>query len=189
MVKQWGKFRKSRLPVYLEADELAMLLAASPPRHRLYFLLCARAGLRSSEAARLRHEDLIWCDGQPSILRLIGKGDREAMLPLGPALQAALNAVSVRGAKGWLFPGYKTHITDRQARYWLVEACEKVGIPREKAHPHALRHSFATHLLRAGVDLIEVRDLMRHSSLAITSIYLHTCPDRLRAAVDTLDAA
>ena len=189
MVKQWGKFRKSRLPVYLEADELAMLLAASPPRHRLYFLLCARAGLRSSEAARLRHEDLIWCDGLPSILRLIGKGDKEAMLPLGPALQAALNAISARGATGWLFPGYKTHITDRQARYWLVEACEKVGIPREKAHPHALRHSFATHLLRQGVDLMTIKELMRHSSLSTTEIYLHLNPDRLRAAVDTLDAA
>ena len=43
-----GKYRKSRLPVYLEADELEALLAASPPRRRLYFLLCARAGLRSS---------------------------------------------------------------------------------------------------------------------------------------------
>ena len=186
MVNLRGEHRKWRLPTYLEPDELDALLAIAPPRHRLYFLFCARAGLRSSEAARLRHEELIWCNGTPSILRLIGKGDKEAMLPLGPSLQAALSAVSARGARGWLFPGYKTHITDRQARYWLVEACEKVGISRDKAHPHALRHSFATHLLRCGVDLIEVRDLMRHSSLAITSIYLHSCPERLRDAVDRL---
>lgn len=181
-----GNHRKSRLPVYFEPDELELLLAVSPPRHRLYFLLCARAGLRSSEAARLRHEELIWNNGTPSIVRLIGKGDKEAMLPLGPFLQDALKAVSVRGTKGWVFPGYRTHITDRQARTWLVEACERAGIARVKAHPHALRHSFATHLLRCGVDLIEVRDLMRHSSLAITSIYLHTCPERLRSAVDRL---
>ncbi|KKK54923.1 hypothetical protein LCGC14_3079760, partial [marine sediment metagenome] len=70
----------------------------------------------------------------------------------------------------------------------LVGACEKAGIPRHKAFPHALRHSFATHLLRQGVDLIEVRDLMRHSSLAITSIYLHSNPERLQEAVDTIDS-
>ena len=183
-----GEHRKSRLPVYLEPDELEALLAVSPPQHRLYFLLCARAGLRSSEAARLRHEELIWCNGFPSILRLIGKGDKEAMLPLGPSLQAALAAVSARGAVGWVFPGYKTHIVDRQARYWLVEACEKAGIAREKAHPHALRHSFATHLLRAGVDLMTIKELMRHSSLSTTEIYLHLDPQRLQYAVDRLDA-
>src|SRR3990167_9137647 len=149
-----GEHRKSRLPVYLEPDELEDLLAVSPPVHRLYFLLCARAGLRSSEAAKLRHEELIWSNGLPSILRLIGKGDKEAMLPLGPALQAALAAVSARGDVGWVFPGYKTHIVDRQARYWLVGACERAGIARHKAPPHALRHSFATHLLRAGGGLM-----------------------------------
>ena len=58
-MKKRGEHRKLRLPVYLEPDELEDLLAVAPPRHRLYFLLCARAGLRSSEAARLRHEELI----------------------------------------------------------------------------------------------------------------------------------
>jgi len=178
--------RQFRLPTYLEPEQLTALLAVSPPRHRLYFLLCARAGLRSSEAARVRHEDITWRNGEPSILRVIGKGDKEALLPLNAALRCALLKFTQLGSTGWLFPGYKTHIVDRQARYWLVEACEKAGIPRRKAYPHALRHSFATHLLRRGVDLIEVRDLMRHSSLAITSIYLHTCPERLRDAVERL---
>src|SRR3990167_11083540 len=73
-----GEHRKSRLPVYFEPDELEDLLAVSPPQHRLYFLLCARAGLRCSEAAKLRHEELIWSNGLPSIIRLIGKGDKEA---------------------------------------------------------------------------------------------------------------
>ena len=181
-----GEHRKSRLPVYLEPDELEVLLAVSPPQHRLYFLLCARDGLRSSEAARVRHEELIWSNGTPSILRLIGKGDKEAMLPLGPSLQGALSAVSARGAEGWVFPGYKTHIVDRQARYWLVEACERAGIARAKAHPHALRHSFATHLLRQGADLLTIMTLMRHASLSTTQIYLHVDPERMRSVVDML---
>ena len=178
---------RKRLPSYFEPEELAELLRVSPPRHQLYYLLCARVGLRSSEAARVRHEDIIWRNGEPAILHTIGKGDKEALLPLGPSLRALIPQFSAPDSEGWLFPGYKMHVVDRQARYWLVEDCERAGIPREKAHPHALRHSFATHLLREGVDLIEVRDLLRHSSLAITSIYLHSNPERLQEAVNTID--
>ena len=134
----------------------------------------------------MRHEDIEWKDGQPSILRVVGKGDKEALLPLNAALRCALLKFTERGATGWLFPGYKTHIVDRQARYWLVDACKKAGIPRRKAFPHALRHSFATHLLRQGVDLVTIMTLMRHSSLSTTEIYLHLDPDQLREAVETL---
>ena len=178
--------KKSRLPTYMEPDELTALLAVSPPQHRLYFLLCARAGLRSSEAARVRREDIIWRDGQPAILRVIGKGDKEALLPLAPSLRRAL--AREPDGEGWLFPGYKTHIVDRQARYWLGAAARRAGIARKKAHPHALRHSFATHLLRQGVDLRSIQELMRHSSLSTTEIYLHLNPERLQQAVDVLDA-
>ena len=179
---------RKRLPSYLEPEELAALLRVSPPRHQLYFLLCARAGLRSSEAAGLRHEDIIWRNGDPAILRVIGKGDKEALLPLGPSLRALIAQFSAPNTEGWLFPGYKNgrHLTDRVPRYWLVDACEKAGIPRRKAFPHALRHSFATHLLRQRVDLVSIKELMRHSSLSTTEIYLHLDPDRLREAVETL---
>ena len=185
-MKMRDEHRKSRLPTYLEPDELEALLAVSPPVHRLYFLLCARAGLRSSEAAKVRHEDIIWC-GEPTILRVIGKGDKEALLPLARSLRTALRDFTAPDTEGWLFPGYRTHIVDRQARYWLVDACVRAGIARRKAHPHALRHSFATHLLRQGVDLMAIRDLMRHSSLSTTEIYLHLDPGRLQGAVDMLD--
>ena len=180
--------KSQRLPTYFEVEEFEALLAVSPPRHRLYFLLCARAGLRSSEAAKVRHDDIIWRD-EPAILRVIGKGDKEALLPLARSLRVALTEVSDPQRRGWLFPGYRTHIVDRQARYWLVEACERACIPRHKAFPHALRHSFATHLLRQGVDLMSIKTLMRHSSLSTTEIYLHLDPERLRYAVDRLDAA
>lgn len=178
-----------RLPTYLEPEELAAVLAAAPPRRRLFYLLCARAGLRVAEAVAVRHEDVQWRDGLPSILRLIGKGDKEALLPLAPSLRALVFALSAPDAEGWLFPGYRNghHLADRQARYWLVEDAARAGVARHKAHPHALRHSFATHLLREGVNLVEIMDLMRHSSLQITSVYLHTAPLRLQDAVNALD--
>jgi len=178
-----------RLPTFLEAEELEALLAASPPRHKLYFLLCARAGLRSSEAASVRHEDITWRDGEPAALRLVGKGNKEALLPLAASLRELLLDFTAPDARGWLFPGYKGHLVDRQARFWLVEACERAGIPRSKAHPHSLRHSFATHLLREDVNLREVQELMRHSFISTTSLYLHTNPQRLQDAVDRLDHA
>jgi len=183
--------RISRLPDYLETEELATLLAAADPRQRLYFLLCCRAGLRSFEACKLRHEDITWRDGRPLHLRLIGKGNKEAMLPLAHSIRALLPSFSDPAACGWLFPGRwpGEHLSPRRAREWIEETCGRAGLPRHKAHLHALRHSFATHLLRQGVALTEVRELMRHSNIATTSIYLHTTPERLQAAVDALDSA
>ena len=180
--------KKSRLPDYLEPAELDALLAAAPPVHRLYFLLCARAGLRASEAAGLRDEDIIWRDGEPAILHVIGKGNKEALLPLAPSLRCYLPAFTQPGQRGWLFNGYKGgHLRRAAASVWLLADAEKANIPRRKAHLHALRHSFATHLLRAGVDLVTIRELMRHASLASTQIYLHVNPERLQYAVDRLE--
>jgi len=183
--------RIKRLPDYLEAEELAALLAEADPRQRLYFLLCYRAGLRAFEACKVRHEDILWRDGQPLHLRLIGKGNKEAMLPLAHSIRALLPGFSDPAARGWLFPGRNPgeHISQRMASYWMAGACERAGVSRRKAHLHALRHSFATHLLRQGVTLKEVQELMRHSNIATTSIYLHTTPERLQQAVDTLDRA
>ena len=184
-----GKVVK-KLPDYLEPDELDALLAAAPPRHRLYFLLCARAGLRASEAAALRDEDIIWRDGEPAILHVIGKGNKEALLPLALSLRRYLPAFTQPARRGWLFVGYKGgHLTRGAASVWLMADAERAGIPRCKAHIHALRHSFATHLLRAGVDLVTIRELMRHASLVSTQVYLHVNPQRLQFAVDMLDGA
>jgi integrase/recombinase XerD len=68
----------------------------------------------------------------------------------------------------------------------MTKTCRRTGIEGKKAHLHSLRHSFATHLLRGGVNIRDVQDLMRHSNLSTTSRYLHTTPERLTAAVDTL---
>src|SRR3990167_9018569 len=127
--------RIKRLPDYLEAEELAALLAEADPRQRLFFLLCYRAGLRAFEACKVRHEDIVWRDGLPLHLRLIGKGGKEAMLPLAHSIRALLPTFSDPAARGWLFPGRQSgdHLSPRRAREWMVSACERAGVSRRKA--------------------------------------------------------
>src|SRR3972149_3943524 len=123
--------RIKRLPDYLEAEELAALLAEADPRQRLYFLLCYRAGLRAFEACKVRHEDILWRDGQPLHLRLIGKGNKEAMLPLAHSIRALLPSFSAAAARGWLFPRRTPgeHISQRTASSWMGQACARAGGP------------------------------------------------------------
>lgn len=192
-----------RLPTFLEQSELSALLAATPnPLHRLFFLLCSKAGLRAFEAAAARWEDISWRDGRPTSLHIPhGKGDKPAYLPINHALADALLAFHEVGnrrsglseslnhyGKGYIFPGRggRGHIITRTAAFWMTAACRQAGLPREKGHLHSLRHSFATHLLQAGIDLRSVQELMRHSSLATTQIYLHVTPERLAQAVDAI---
>jgi len=152
--------------------------------------LCARAGLRAFEAAAVRWEDLRWEDDRPRYLHVAsGKGGKEAHLPIPRVLGDALREVWSSAKSGYIFPGRRpgTHIITRTAQFWMAETAARAGLPHKKRHLHALRHSYATHLLRAGVNIRDVQDLMRHSNMQTTSIYLHTTPERLAAAVDVLD--
>ncbi|HXG36506.1 MAG TPA: site-specific integrase [Dehalococcoidia bacterium] len=183
--------RKRILPQYLEPHEIdSLLTAAETPLQRLYFLFCIKAGLRAFEAAALRWSDLRWEDGRPVSLHVRnGKGGKEAWLPINKVLAAALlNLHEIGNGEDYIFPGRSPGepIITRTAQFWIERAAKKAGLPRNKARLHILRHSFATHLMRAGVDLKTVQELMRHSSMATTSIYLHVSPERLQSAVDLL---
>lgn len=181
--------RPQRLPAFLERAELdALLDAARTHLQRLYFLFCAKAGLRAFEAASLRWEDIRWQDAVPVAIHIrAGKGGREAHLPIHRSIASALQNLYEVGKTGWVFPGRKNHITTRAAQYWMTIAAQRAQLPPAKRHLHALRHSFATHLMRGGVDIRTVQELMRHSSLSTTTIYLHVTPERLAAAVEVLE--
>jgi integrase/recombinase XerD len=193
---------RRRLPTFLEPHELDALLAAADPRQRLFFLLCARAGLRAFEAAAVRWEDFTWTDDRARTLRIPhGKGDKEALVPVHRSIADALQpSVHLRKPplnlrsnpaidRGHLFPGRRPggHVTTRTAAYWMEAACRRAGIDRRKAHLHSLRHTFATDLLRGDVNLKDVQELMRHSNVQTTSVYLHTTPERLASAVAVLE--
>ncbi|CAN2210441.1 XerD Site-specific recombinase XerD [Candidatus Nanopelagicaceae bacterium] len=144
-------------------------------------------GARVSEVCGLDLEDL---DFHRNTIRVLGKGNKERMIPMGAPAVKALNTY-INGARNELandksgralFLGARgKRIDQRAVRTIVYEALSALeGV--ERMGPHALRHSAATHLLEGGADLRTVQEILGHSSLATTQIYTHVSTDRLRQA-------
>jgi len=148
-------------------------------------------GLRVSELAGLTLEQVSLSARE---LRVIGKGSKERLVPIGREAMTALRAyLEIRGTlrtkerapdPDALFLGYRgTPLTARQVQN-IVRRYGTAGAGRSDLHPHALRHSCATHLLDAGADLRTIQELLGHSSLSTTQRYTQISVDRLMAAYD-----
>lgn len=154
---------------------------ATRARDVALFTLLYGAGLRIAEALALNVQDIP--DGTTT-LRVMGKGQKERMVPLLPVVQVALSEwLSVRppGENTTpLFTGVKGgRLNSGMARRILRVFRRGNGLP-DHASPHALRHSFATHLLSAGADLRSIQELLGHASLSTTQRYTHVDDVRLR---------
>jgi integrase/recombinase XerC len=145
-------------------------------------------GLRISELCGLRTEDIDW-DGQ--IVRVRGKGKKERLVPIGtPALEAIQSYWSAMkqppsGASSVFFSETKTRapLTPVQLSRRLKQYLAVAGLDPALT-PHKLRHSYATHLLDAGVDLRSVQELLGHAHLITTQVYTHVTTERLKKAYD-----
>jgi integrase/recombinase XerD len=198
--------RPSRLlPETLTVDETVRLLtaaggdgpdepdapaAAHAVRDRAILELLYAAGLRISEAIGLDREDLS-TDG--AFVRVIGKGDKERLVPVGEvaldwltrwidgprrALLALGHVAPARG--GPLFLGDRGGRLARQQAWAAVkQAASRAGLA-DRVSPHTLRHSFATHLLEGGADLRIVQELLGHASISTTQLYTHLTGERIR---------
>lgn len=150
-------------------------------------LLLYGSGLRISEALALKRKDAPF-DGR-DVLRIVGKGGKERLAPVLPVAQAAI-ARYVKlcpyplGADGLLFLGAKGGpLSPRILQLLMQRMREALGLP-ETATPHALRHSFATHLLSAGADLRQIQELLGHASLSTTQVYTEVDRARLLLVYD-----
>jgi integrase/recombinase XerD len=181
------------LPETLTQPETERLLAAPPEDallDRALLELLYAAGLRISEALRLDLEDLS-LDG--AFVRVIGKGDRERLVPVG---EVALDAIRawLDGPRGALIqlqhvqphrggPVFLARTGKRLARQqaWAIvkRAAATAGL-NDRVSPHTLRHSFATHLLEGGADLRIVQELLGHASISTTQLYTHVTGERIR---------
>ena len=147
------------------------------------------SGIRVSELVNL---DLVDIDHERLTIRVIGKGDKERIVPLGiPALRAidrwlieGRPNLSNSSSGGALFIGSRgKRIDQRVVRDVVYDATEAIGRDL-KLGPHALRHSAATHLLEGGADLRTVQEILGHSSLSTTQIYTHVTEERLKRAYE-----
>jgi integrase/recombinase XerD len=184
-----------RLPDTLDVAEVGRLLEAASAsaggiRDRALLELLYAAGLRVSEAIGLDREDLS-LDG--AYVRVIGKGDKERLVPIGEVSTDHLDAwlegpraeliarhhvEPLRG--GPLFLGDRgRRLARQQAWAAVIGAAERAGLGG-KVSPHTLRHSFATHLLEGGADLRVVQELLGHASISTTQLYTHLTGERIR---------
>jgi site-specific recombinase XerD len=157
-------------------------------RHRALLMTTYAAGLRVSEVCQLRIPDLLSDRHQIRVAQ--GKGKKDRYTLLSPRLLEELRGYwRLYRPKDWLFPS--TLFPDRPLTRTAVErafsqAVEGVGLP-DRGGPHSLRHSFATHLLEAGVDPLTLQRLLGHSQLSTTTTYLHVRQERLNQITSALD--
>jgi len=190
------------LPETLTVDETERLLEAAGGddpdapdvdrqlRDRALLELLYAAGLRISEALRLDQEDLSEDGG---FVRVIGKGDKERLVPVGDIaldwlarweagprerLLALHHVTPTRG--GPVFLGDRGRRLARQQAWAAVKAAAGRARLDDRVSPHTLRHSFATHLLEGGADLRIVQELLGHASISTTQLYTHLTGERIR---------
>jgi integrase/recombinase XerC/integrase/recombinase XerD len=192
--------RGRRLPKVLQPDEVATLLdripAATPLelRDRALFELAYSSGLRAEELVSLNVESIDF-DGEA--VRIEGKGGKTRIVPVGEHALAAIERYLSR-ARGTLDPGVgtepvralflsksgrrlSTSDVRRRLRTWARQAT-MLAPALSGAHPHALRHSFATHLLEGGADLRAIQELLGHATISTTQVYTRVESARLRSA-------
>jgi integrase/recombinase XerC len=181
-----------RLPTCLTAEQAGALLeAAHTPWHRAMIALLLFAGLRRSEVAAITLDDL---DMESAQLLVRGKGARERVVPLTPLVVEAIREYLVcrpQTQSQHLFVsrvgGHPLHA--RVAGRMLQHVLQRAGLGEEHITPHRLRHTFATHLIRNGVDVRTVQELLGHADLQTTARYLHSDTRTKQAAVGKLAAA
>ncbi len=157
-------------------------------RNRAMLQLLYRAGLRASEACGIYLRDVDWKTAELRIRSEVGKGGREAVLPIDEPTMEWLERwkpIRRRYAAGasWMFVTLRGGQVDRHYVWEMVRRyARKAGI-EQNVHPHVLRHTFGTELLREGFDIREVQDLLRHADVRTTMLYTHVAPEQLKAKV------
>ena len=183
----FGK-RPRTLPSVLGPDEVLRLLdAATPPRDRVLLQVAYGCGLRLNELLHLRVTDI---DSARMVIHVRqGKGAKDRLVPLSLRLLQELRAYWLQcRPRTWLFPGQRADgtMTSSNVQRRFSRLVKQVGLSKH-CSMHTLRHSYATHLLEAGVDLLTLKALLGHSSLQTTARYLHISTQRLHQTPSLLD--
>ena len=183
--------RPRRVPRTLSPGETERLIDAAAGvtpralRDRALVELLYGAGLRVSEAVELSRASV---DLDARLVRVVGKGDKERIVPLGrPAAEAVRRYLALgrphldRRHRSALFLNARGGALTRAGAFLILRRlAEKAGLEPKRVHPHLLRHSFATHLLEGGADLRSVQEMLGHADLSTTERYTHVSDRRRR---------
>jgi integrase/recombinase XerD len=185
--------RRPKLPRTLSPRETERLIEAAVGttpralRDAALVELLYGGGLRVSEAVGL---DRAAVDLDERLVRCVGKGNKERIVPIGRSAAEAVRRYLARGRpyldrrlRPELFLNSRGGPLTRAGAFLIIRRlAEKAGLEPERVHPHLLRHSFATHLLEGGADLRSVQEMLGHADLATTQIYTHVSDRRRREA-------
>ncbi|MDR2637345.1 MAG: site-specific tyrosine recombinase XerD, partial [Zoogloeaceae bacterium] len=185
--------RMERLPKTLSEEQVERLIDAPDEetplgeRDRAMLETLYATGLRVSELVHLKMHEISFDQG---IVRIIGKGDKERLVPTGEIARQWLARHIAQGRRTLLAgrPSDAVFVTARAApmtrqMFWILikKYALAAGIPSARISPHVLRHAFATHLLNHGADLRVVQMLLGHADITTTQIYTHVARERLKA--------
>lgn len=177
-----------RLPQVLSREKVAALLSSVRNlKHRALLSTCYAAGLRATEAVRLKVGDI---DSRRMTIRVNqGKGGKDRIVMLSPRLLAILREYwGSYKPQTWLFPGRTSdQPLNRCTLNRLADQAQEAAGLTQRLHPHVLRHSFASHLLEMGVNICVIQRLLGHRSLKSTAIYVHVAADYLKKTPSPLD--
>ena len=185
-----GPKKSKKLPRFFEYNELEELLSVPDlrtplgQRDRLILEMLYATGVRVGELVKIKIDDIDF--GRKNII-ILGKGNKERYVTYGEYCEEALKnyiqdgrvALNIKDSNTLFLNNQGGDLTERGVRYILDQLIQKTSI-QKKISPHMIRHSFATHLLNEGCDLLTVQKLLGHESIKATQIYTHVTTDRLK---------
>jgi integrase/recombinase XerD len=176
---------EKKIPEVLTKEEVIRLInSSSTKKSRLILQLLYSSGLRVSEIVNLRNQDLNLNENTGWVRA--GKGKKDRMFFISKKLSKKLEKY-IEKRKDWNYVfSQKNSLTTRNIQKIVQKAAAKAGI-NKSVHPHTLRHSHATHLMDAGVDIRKIQQILGHASISTTQIYTHISNEQLKSIKNPLD--
>lgn len=185
--------KEKKLPIVLNRSEMkALIKAATLLKHRLIVSLLYGCGLRCGELSSIMIKDI---DLEREVLLVRqGKGNKDRYVPLGKILVRGIQSyIESENPQTYLFNGNphhteieETHFSQRGVQWIVKMLCKKAAIIKD-VHVHTLRHSYATHLLEDGLDIVSIKDLLGHANIETTMVYLHVAQSGRKKPFSPLD--
>ncbi len=179
--------RNAKLPVVLNASEVkALMKVCELLKHRLLIALCYGCGLRCAEVRNLRIADVDTERGMVHVHQ--GKGKKDRCLPMGAMLMRGIRTyINAEKPRKFLFEGNNGEAYSQRGAQWAIsQAVKKAGIVKEVSL-HTLRHTYATHLLEQGLNILTIKELLGHAHIETTMVYLHLAQPSANVAFSPMD--